>query len=42
MLEGARRRLRDLVKLIDKRQRRIVYTDFADEMGDATQVVLPG
>lgn len=42
MLEVARRRLRDLVKLIDKRQRRIVYTDFVDEMGDATQVVLPG
>jgi len=42
LLEAARRRLRDLVKLIDKRQRRVVYTDFADEMGDATQVVLPG
>lgn len=42
MLEIVRRRLRDLVKLIDKRQRRIVYTDFADEMGNATDVVLPG
>ncbi len=42
MLEVARRRLRDLVKLIDRRQRRIVYTDFVDDMGDETQIALPG
>ena len=42
MLEVIRRRLRDLVKLIDKRQRRIVYTDFADDMGAEAPVALPG
>jgi type I restriction enzyme R subunit len=42
MLEVVRRRLRDLVKLIDRRERRIVYTDFADAMGAETAVVLPG
>src|SRR5690606_19613073 len=34
MLESMRRRLRGLVQLIDKRQRRVVYTDFKDLMGD--------
>ena len=33
MLESVRRRLRDLVKLIEKQQRKPVYTDFEDEMG---------
>jgi type I restriction enzyme R subunit len=42
MLEIVRRRLRDLVKFIEKRQRRPIYTDFADEMGGETHVVLPG
>jgi type I restriction enzyme R subunit len=42
MLEGVRRRLRDLIKLIDKRQRQIVYTDFEDEMGNAAVIELPG
>ncbi|HET6912248.1 MAG TPA: DEAD/DEAH box helicase family protein [Rhodanobacteraceae bacterium] len=42
MLEAMRRRLRDLVQFIDKRQRKIVYTDFEDELGDETDVVLPG
>lgn len=42
MLEGVRRRLRDLAKLIDKQQRKPVYTDFEDEMGGETNVVLPG
>lgn len=42
MVEGARRRLRDLVQLIDKRQRKPVYTDFEDLMGDETGVDLPG
>jgi type I restriction enzyme R subunit len=42
MLEGARRKLRDLVKLIDKQQRKLVYTDFEDVMGGETHVVLPG
>jgi type I restriction enzyme R subunit len=42
MLEGVRRRLRDLVALIDRRQRRPIYTDFEDEMGPERGVALPG
>ncbi len=42
MLEIARRRLRDLVKFIEKQKRKPIYTDFADEMGGETHVVLPG
>jgi type I restriction enzyme R subunit len=41
MLEALRRRLRGLVQLIDKRQRKPVYTDFEDEMGGETMVELP-
>ncbi len=42
MLEVMRRRLRALVQLIDKRQRRPVYTDFEDLMGGEVEVALPG
>jgi type I restriction enzyme R subunit len=42
MLETVRRRLRDLVKLIEKQKRRLIYTDFEDVMGAETDVVLPG
>jgi type I restriction enzyme R subunit len=42
MLESVRRRLRDLVRLIDKRQRRPIYTDFEDEMGFEAGIELPG
>jgi type I restriction enzyme R subunit len=42
MLEGMRRRLRELVKLIEKQKRKPVYTDFEDEMGGETAVALPG
>jgi type I restriction enzyme, R subunit len=42
MLEGMRRRLRDLIKLIDKAKRQPIYTDFEDEMGQETAVALPG
>jgi len=42
MLEVMRRRLRSLVQLIDKRQRRSVYTDFEDLMGGEIDVELPG
>jgi type I restriction enzyme, R subunit len=42
MLEGMRRRLRDLIKLIDKQQRKPIYTDFEDEMGGEMAVDLPG
>ena len=42
MLEGLRRSLRSLVKLIEKQQRQPIYTDFEDEMGDEIMVELPG
>ena len=36
MLERVRKRLRALVKLIDKQKRKPIYTDFEDEMGGET------
>jgi type I restriction enzyme R subunit len=42
MLEGMRRRLRDLIKLIEKQKRNPIYTDFEDEMGGETPIGLPG
>jgi type I restriction enzyme R subunit len=42
MLEQVRRRLRDLVRLIEKARRKPVYSDFEDELGNATTVALPG
>lgn len=42
MLERVRRRLRVLVQFIDKRQRKLVYTDFEDEIGDGASIELPG
>ena len=41
MLEEVRRKLRGLVKLIEPASRKIVYTDFQDEIGEGTDVVLP-
>ncbi|MEO5719193.1 MAG: DEAD/DEAH box helicase family protein [Chthoniobacterales bacterium] len=38
MLETARKRLRLLVKLIDKKQRKPIYTNFEDVMGDEKEV----
>lgn len=40
MLEQTRKRLRSLVKLIDKQQRKPIYTDFEDQLGDETPVEL--
>ncbi|MEV6902153.1 DEAD/DEAH box helicase family protein [Amycolatopsis sp. NPDC051372] len=42
MLESMRRRLRSLVKLIPKARRNIVYTDFADELGELSVAQLQG
>ena len=42
MLEVMRRRLRGLVQFIDRRQRKPVYTDFEDLMGNETSFTLPG
>ncbi len=42
MLENVRRRLRALVKLIEKAQRKPIYTDFEDELGSEFAIDLPG
>ena len=42
MLETVRRRLRSLVKLIEKKQRQPIYTDFEDLMGNKRELTLPG
>lgn len=42
MLERMRRRLRLLIQFIDKRQRKPVYTDFEDLIGEGTDITLPG
>lgn len=42
MLELARRRLRTLVRFIEKAKRTPIFTDFEDELGDGTIVDLPG
>src|SRR5690606_3394505 len=42
MLEVMRRRLRDLIQFIDKRQRKPVFTDFEDLMGAEVDVELAG
>lgn len=42
MLETARRRLRDLVKLIEPKKRPIVYSDFEDEIGAGTAMDVAG
>jgi type I restriction enzyme R subunit len=41
ILEHLRRRLRLLVKLIEPKDRKIVYSDFEDEIGAAVDVTLP-
>ena len=42
MLENIRKRLRSLVKLIEKQKRKLVYTDFEDQIGGESPVELPG
>jgi type I restriction enzyme R subunit len=42
LLESARRRLRNLVQLIEKARRKPIYSDFEDEMGPETGYTLPG
>ena len=38
ILENARRKLRHLVRLIDKAERKTVYSDFEDVIGDAVEI----
>jgi type I restriction enzyme R subunit len=40
MLEDARKRLRLLVRLIEKQKRKIIYSDFEDELGAETEIDL--
>ncbi|MBD2472389.1 DEAD/DEAH box helicase family protein, partial [Nostoc sp. FACHB-145] len=42
MLEVLRKRLRGLVKLIEKQKRKPIYTNFEDAIGDEVTVELPG
>jgi type I restriction enzyme R subunit len=42
ILENVRKRLRSLVKLIEKGKRMVVYTDFQDTIGDESTMELPG
>ena len=41
MLEDARKRLRDLVQLIERANKNVLYSDFADEFGGARVIPLP-
>lgn len=41
MLETARKRIRDLVQLIEKQQRKPIYTDFEDQLGTETAIQFP-
>jgi type I restriction enzyme, R subunit len=42
MLENVRKRLRSLVKFVDKAKCQNIYTDFTDLMGEQRQIDLPG
>lgn len=42
MLERVRKRLRTLIRLIEKTQRQPIYTDFADELGTENLVEISG
>jgi type I restriction enzyme R subunit len=42
MLENVRNRLRLLVQFIEKNKRKIIYTDFADEMGEHVEFPFTG
>jgi type I restriction enzyme, R subunit len=42
MLDSVRKKLRALIKLIDKQQRKPIYTDFEDQIGGETEIQLPG
>lgn len=41
MLEHARRRLRGLVRFVERAAHHVLYTDFADEFTSSTEVALP-
>ncbi len=41
MLEQARRHLRGLIRLLEVVRRKVIYTDFADQIGEITELALP-
>ncbi len=41
MLEHARRELRSIVGLLERKRRAVVYTDFEDTLGDVVEVEMP-
>ncbi|SCE88739.1 type I restriction enzyme, R subunit [Micromonospora viridifaciens] len=41
MLELLRRRVRSLVRLIERSKRAVVYTNFADQLGELTEITIP-
>jgi type I restriction enzyme, R subunit len=41
MLEQARRHLRGLIRLLEVVRRKVIYTDFADQVGEITEIALP-
>lgn len=42
MLEDVRKRLRSLVKFVEKTKRPTIYTDFVDSMGEEQEIALRG
>ncbi|MGL5863483.1 MAG: type I restriction-modification enzyme R subunit C-terminal domain-containing protein, partial [Phycicoccus sp.] len=42
MLELARRRIRGLVRFVEKTRRNPIYTDFEDTIGDSTEITVAG
>ena len=42
MLEEVRKKLRLLVPLIERSKKGVIYSDFGDEIGEATEIELPG
>ena len=42
MLEDARKRLRNLVQLIERIHKTPLYSDFTDSLGDSTKIEMPG
>ncbi len=42
MIEDSRKRLRDIVHLIERTSNNVLYSDFIDEVGESTEIELPG
>ena len=42
MLEEVRKKLRSLVPLIERSKKGVIYSNFGDEIGEATEIELPG